>query len=123
MTHSDEPPIEKFYEAFRAEHLSATTLKSERYRITEHQVTLVDSLWQTSMEPHKFKFVNVDPNSLRETPAYFAEPNATFSVIFDLGIEVSVEHRRVTSIPVLVATVVGIKVFFYRMISMWLPKF
>lgn len=59
--------------------------------------------------------------SIRETPDYFTEDNAVFTVIFDLDINVMVESRTVTSLSVLVSTIVGVKIFFDNIIGLWLP--
>lgn len=56
-----------------------------------------------------------------EVPNYYAHKDAVFSAVFDLDINVTIESRKVTSITVLIATIVGVKIFFNNVIDLWLP--
>lgn len=115
-------PIEYQFEAFRSEHLNVNNPTYERYRITEHRATLKDSLWEASVEPKKFSYLNIYPSSLRDTAEVFAEhPDTVFTCVFDLDMEIKIESRSVKSLPVLVAAIVGLKIFFYRIIDQVFP--
>ena len=94
----------------------------ERYRITEHRITLKDSLWQASIEPKSFGYLNIYPQTLRQTHGAFKEqPDSVFTCVFDLDMEIRIESRSVTSLPVLVASIVGLKIFLYRIIDQVFP--
>ena len=89
-----ERPIEKQFEAFRAEHLYIDNPKHERYRIIEHLLTLKDYLWSDSVKPNKISFFNIYAHSLRPKISVFADGDETiFSCIFDLDMEIRVETR------------------------------
>lgn len=56
-----------------------------------------------------------------EVADYYSHKDAVFSAVFDLDIHVTVESRKVTSLTVLISTIIGVKIFFYNVLDLWLP--
>ena len=88
---------------------SASTI--QKYTFTETQIELEDSLLQLFSEPEEITFLNVDKHS-KGSIGVNLEPNIALEYWFDLGQEIRIEGRQVTSFPVLFGDISGLKDFF-----------
>ena len=72
--------------------------------------------------PKSFGYINIYAHTLRETAENFREDKDTiFTCVFDMDMEIRIESRAVTSLPVMVASIVGLKIFLYRIIEQVFP--